>query len=449
MKTPPAQVPAGLLQSHKRYPGVDVLYHVAYYHAARVGYQDIVSRSLHDFKDGCEPQTSRWIALAAPRVCKDLKFDVIVRALGTSELKASTDTPLDRLCEAIAGGSGATYAPERLEKSRAVRAMTSLGGRVARQKELEGCYAFDGTGLNGGSRILVVDDIATTGATLEAVDRAIATALPGATITCFVLARVEAQLQNTHIDPAYFIKGAPADAARETVKAPQADSRRTSARAPMADPARSSVRRPSAEPVTASVRMQVAPDGVAMRPASDRVNASGGSPLRETDSQRLRRVPAYADIQAYPGRTPVVDRIGRVSRGLHTRFYVIGLVLSLLLLGATVLIPVKKEPPPPTSQFVQLVNQNAIKSPDPIPERRAPQPLPEGKPAVVTVPSMGLRSSHSMESRIIPREIVRLKERVEILRRFSSATGPDWFQVKTKSGAIGWVIASVIRELRG
>jgi len=449
MKTPPVQAPAGLLQSHKRYPGVDELHHVAYYHAARVGYQDVVSRSLHDFKDGCEPQTARWIALAAPRVCEGLNFDVIIRALGTSELKPSTETPLDRLCQAIAGGSGATYAPERLEKSRAVRAMTSLGGRAARQKELENCYSFNGTGLAPGSRVLVVDDIATTGATLEAVRGAVAAALPESTIICFVLARVEAQLQNTHIDPAYFLKGAPADPVRPTVRVPQSDLLRSSVMAPLAEPARTSARRPQPDPVTASVRMNAPVDAVAMRSTSVRMTASGRSPLGTTDSQMPRRVPAYEDVQAIPGRPAAAERTGRVTRGLHTRFYVIGLMLSLLLLGATVLIPTKKDPPPPTSQFVQLVNQNAIKSPEPIPERRAPQPPGEGKPAVVTVPSTGLRTSHSMESRIIPKETVRQKEHVAILRRFSPAAGPDWLQVRTKSGVVGWVVASVVRELRG
>ncbi|HTO95171.1 MAG TPA: hypothetical protein VMM80_12345 [Bacteroidota bacterium] len=447
MKTPPVQAPAGLLQSHKRYPGVDVLYHVAFYHAARVGYQDIVSRSLHDFKDGCEPQTARWIALAAPRVCKDLKFDVIIRALGSLELKTSSDTPLDRLCQAIAGGSGAVYAPERLEKTRSARAMTSLGGRAARQKELDGCYAFDGAGLAPGSRILVVDDIATTGATLEAVQAAITLALPEASVICFVLARVEAQLQNTHIDPAYFLKGAPAEPARATVKAPLPDHAGRSARAPLADPAPGSVRRSQDAPVTSSVRMTAVADAAAMRSTSVRMTTSGRSPVGLTDSQRLRKAPAYAE--PIPGRAPASDRTGRVSRGLHTRFYVIGLALSLVLLGATVLIPTKKEPPPPTSQFVQLVNQNAIKSPEPLPERRASQPQGEGKPAVVTVPSTGLRTSHSMESRIIPKETVRQRERVAILRRFSSSTGPDWLQVRTKSGTVGWVVASVVRELRG
>jgi hypothetical protein len=130
---------------------------------------------------------------------------------------------------------------------------------------------------------------------------------------------------------------------------------------------------------------------------------------------------------------------------------VIGLLLSLLLLGATVLIPVKKEPAPPTSRFVQLVNQSEIKSPEPIPERRPVQSGEslKGKPAVVTVPGTGLRTSHSMESRVIPKTTVRQKERVEILRRYSSQTGPDWILVRTTSGTIGWVVASVVKELHG
>jgi hypothetical protein len=417
MNTPPLQAPAGLLQSVKRYPGVELLYHIAYYHAARVGYQDIVSRSLHDFKDGCEPQAARWIALAAPRVCGNLKFDVVIRSLGAGELKASPATPLDRLCQAIAGGSGAVYEPSRLKKEKLVRAMTSLGGRALRQKELEGVYRFEGSGLARDARILVVDDIATTGATLEAVSRAITGALPGAVVACFVLARVEAQLQNRHLDPNYFLKGVQADQARISTRMSPAA---------MAQPS---------EHLKRTARM----------PAPVVVSASG------PDTQRLRKAAVPVQHPVIPAKGVSSESTGKIRQGLHTRFYVVGLLMSLLLLGATVLIPVKKEPPPPTSQFVQLVNQNEIKSPEPIPERRPAQPdaQTDGKPAIVTVPSTGLRTSHSMESRIVPRATVHQKERVDIIRRFSSQTGPDWILVRTKSGTLGWVVASVVKELRG
>ena len=419
MKMPLTQAPSSLLQSARRYPGVERLYHVAYYHAARVGYQDIVSRSLHDFKDGCEPQAARWIALAAPRVCKDLNFEIIVRALRAGELKASPNIPLDRLCMAIAGGSGAAYEPERVEKGRCVRALTSLGGRLARQKELDGVYRFDASGLAGAVKVLLVDDIATTGATLEAISRAITQALPGAVITCFVLARVEAQLQNRHINPDYFLRGEQAD--------PAQCGARMSLRAP-AEPS---------EFLPPSTRI----------PSSPPPTGRGSGP----DTQRLGKSTVPVLPQGVSSKPAAPDRKGRVRKGLHTRYYVIGLLLSLLLLGATVLIPVKKEPAPPTSRFVQLVNQSEIKSPEPIPERRPVQSGEslKGKPAVVTVPGTGLRTSHSMESRVIPKTTVRQKEQVEILRRYSSQTGPDWILVRTTSGTIGWVVASVVKELHG
>jgi hypothetical protein len=229
---------------------------------------------------------------------------------------------------------------------------------------------------------------------------------------------VEAQLQNKHIDPNYFLKGGQSDVAQQSTR----------------------------------MASQSAPEHPDMRNKSVRMPVAGAGPAAGSgpDTQKLRKPALSASSAGVSSRGSASEGQGRVKKGLHTRFYVIGLFLSLLLLGATVLIPVKKEPAAPTSQFVQLVNQNEIKSPEPIPERRPAQPAPpEGKPAVVTVPSTGLRTSHSMESRIIPKVTVRQKEHVEIIRRFSSQTGPDWIQLRTKSGTIGWVVASVVKELRG
>jgi hypothetical protein len=136
------------------------------------------------------------------------------------------------------------------------------------------------------------------------------------------------------------------------------------------------------------------------------------------------------------------------SKGLDTRVYVVGLLLSLLLLGATVLFPAKKDAGAVAPQFVKLVAENAIQSPVPIPERRISSGT-EGKTGMVTVPSTGLRSSHSVESTIIPKTTIRNRERVEIIRKFRSPVGPDWVQVRTKSGVTGWVMASVVKEVRG
>jgi len=447
--TTPTQ--AGLLKSAKRYPGLESLIHVAYYHAARVGYQDVISRSLHDFKDGCEPQTSRWISLATPLVCKQLNFDLIVRPLGSAEETVSGSAPLDRLCRAIATASGATYAPERLRKTGPVRALTTLGGRVMRQMELDGAYAFDAAGLPDTFRVLVVDDLVTTGATLEAVCRTIRGARPGARILTFVLARVEAQVQNAHLDQNYFLHGAtatkghPETSVMGTAKAPRS----------VTESSRSllSVMPTSRGPASA-VRPSVRHDSAG---SSDdlsgfmRMTKSTAAPPPEQKMAILPSGPARPRINSpVDARAKAAIPSLRKRKGLDTRVYVVGLVLSLLLLGATFLIPTKKEPQAQPAQFVQLVTENAIRSQDPLPERRpAVAPATEGKPGVVTVPSTGLRASHSIQSKVIPKTTVRNRERVEIVRKFTSQTGPDWILVKTRSGVLGWVMSSVVKEVRG
>jgi predicted amidophosphoribosyltransferase len=408
-----------LLKSVNRYPGLELLHHAAYYHAARVGYQDIISRSLHDFKDGCEPQTSRWVSLAAPLVSKELQFDVIVRALGSAEDAASGTTPLDKLCAAIAVASGAAYVPERLQKVAQVRALTSLPGRAARQKELRGAYTFDATGLPANVRILVVDDLATTGATLEAITNAIRDAHAGANVVCFTLARVEAQMHNTHLDPGYFLNGI---AARPDARSKADES---TARIPSSDLI---AMRPK---ITAASR-ETSIGSLTSRPKNAPPATGKHETSRPGDSRR--------GIPHVPAAPP--------SKGLDTRVYVVGLLLSLLLLGATVLFPAKKDAGAVAPQFVKLVAENAIQSPVPIPERRIGSAT-EGKTGMVTVPSTGLRSSHSVESTIIPKTTIRNRERVEIIRKFRSPVGPDWVQVRTRSGVTGWVMASVVKEVRG
>lgn len=413
----PASATMGLLRSEKRYPCIDVLYHVAHYHSARVGYQDVISRSLHGFKDGAEPQTTRWIRLAVPPAAAELKSDLIIRALGSNEEVASDGTPLDRLCAEIAAASGATYAPERLKKTRMIRPLASLAGRALRQRELDGVYEFSAEGLAPDARVLIVDDLATTGSTMGAIATAVRAALPGGSVSCFVLARVAAQLHNAHLNVGYFLNGEDAvlpeipQLEMETQKAPPA----VLARAQVCDPPLS---RPPASTRRSSVPKIAPPVRRAQGPGSN--------------------------------RRSVMPAVPPKRRGLDTRVYVIGLMLSLVVLGVTVMLPAKKDPVVPAPQFTRLVAENAVRSPEPLPARREiPAPVQVGTPGVVTVPGTGLRANHSMDSRVLPKAGVRLKERVEILRRFSPQIGPDWVQVRTRSGAVGWVVASVVKEVRG
>jgi SH3-like domain-containing protein len=64
--------------------------------------------------------------------------------------------------------------------------------------------------------------------------------------------------------------------------------------------------------------------------------------------------------------------------------------------------------------------------------------------AVVDVPNVGLRKSPDITGRATFGTL-RRGERVEIVRRISGK-GPAWVKVKTKSGRVGWVFASVVKE---
>ncbi len=162
-----------LLKDSEQIRGISQVYFAAYHRPTNSGRPDSISQCIQDFRKWIEPQTSRWISLVAPLICSAGPFDIIVRALGSGELTARVNGSLDRLCEVIAQQSGATYAPELLVKSRATRTLQGLGGRVAHQKELAGVYEFRGADIKASSRILVVDDIMSTGSTLEAVGSAI------------------------------------------------------------------------------------------------------------------------------------------------------------------------------------------------------------------------------------------------------------------------------------
>lgn len=90
------------------------------------------------------------------------------------------------LARAVAAGTGAPFAPRALEKLRATRAQSRLGAGE-RKANLAG--VFKGVrALVAGKNVLLVDDVMTTGSTLEAASRALRAA-GAARVEVLVLAR--------------------------------------------------------------------------------------------------------------------------------------------------------------------------------------------------------------------------------------------------------------------
>ncbi len=92
-------------------------------------------------------------------------------------------------------------------------------------------------------------------------------------------------------------------------------------------------------------------------------------------------------------------------------------------------VPVREVAPPPKKVV-------AVEKPGPAPN------------AVVSVPSAGLRSSPSLKVHPM-KATVKRNERITILKRVPSRSGPDWVQIRTGSGRVGWIWASLVREYRG
>jgi hypoxanthine phosphoribosyltransferase len=377
-----------LLRIPGQIAGVKSAYHIAYHHAMRAGFQERISKYLPDFKEGKEPQTSRWIALATPLICEGRYFDIVVRALRSDEMIVDGASPLDRWGDAIARERGVVYCPERLRKMRATKPLHELGGRTARQAELADVYKFDASGLEPTAKVLVIDDLFTTGSTVAAIAAAVHKALPTSEIVCCVLYKSDALCQNIHLDPAYFgVEDLPSQA---TAKASQK---------------------------TAST--------------ISNVQSSPKPPVRQNSVPKQRE-----NVKKSP-----------------VKYYVGTLVFAFLVFGAFVPLKSGKQPLPAGEALAASfpVAEEAAKvvpPPPPVPGVE----LPPGskqldlRQGIITVPNAGLRVNHAMGSATVPRVAVKSGERVGVVRKFSTAAGPGWVQIRTRAGKVGWVFASVVKE---
>jgi predicted amidophosphoribosyltransferase len=380
--------------------GISETAYIGHYHPVRSGHQERVSASLRRFIEGTEPHLSRWIELAAPRVVAELSFDLIVRALRHDEIAAGGSAPLDNLCDAIAVASGKPYVPHRLKKGRATKPLEDLVGKAARAAEMDGVLHFDGSSIRDDARILVVDSLLWTGATLEAVARAIHESLPRAAVVAFVLTRADSTSNNGHLNADYF-EGT------------------------------------STDPAGAPARSRKGPSP-AKKPKDARPVPA------ETRAQDPAPVPAETRAQ---DAAPVPARRSRIST---STFFIGGMALVFLIIGALVPLRSGKKPPDMPDPLVEPFE------PGPPDKTEAPPPPPRDhsvrtdEPAypqgVVIVPDAGLRQSASLDARMVGKARLRNGEQVSIMKKQRPDFGPSWVQIKTNSGKVGWVFASVVQE---
>jgi len=379
-------------------------YHLAFYRAARSGYQDTVSKSFELFKASEEHHIRKWVELTAPIISSELSFTCVVRALDHDETVAGGTSSLDKLCEEVARRTGVPYCPERLHKTRTTVDMATLGGKQAKQAELAGVYQFNAEQLPENSRILIVEDLFTTGTTLEAIAGTIKAALPNAEIIAFAFVKRDGSASNSHLDAGYFFAG-----------------------------------NDYAIPIPTIGTTDTQPELIGSQTGSHLAW------LADTNHPKmLNKKPRIATISrpAFPKVAFFKDKKKASS------LYVVAVIAASTLLGAFVQFQSgqgveRNDEPLPIAEYTEIVPEANSLTPEVVPP---PKRVEFDRIGTITVPNVGLRTASSFDSRVVSKAQLRHGERVGIVRRVTPSHGPAWVQVKTRGGKSGWVLASVVRE---
>jgi len=378
--------------------------------------QDMISKFLVDFKAGAEPQTTQWIRLASLVASHSFSCDIVIRALGPKEEIADGATSLDKLGVAIARKTGAKYCPSRLQRSsNGIDGIMRDPGAAATEQ-----YRFDKSFLPPKTRVLVVGDPETIPSTFEAIKTGILEALPEAEVKFFTLSWLGEHVKGGHLDAKYFLSHASPVSVLQKGGTEE-----------MAQPTPS-------------------------REAKSRKGKSAPEKPAAQGKEKARVVPAPV---SQPGAN-VAKPEGHLPGNMRNRLFVLGGAVLIIGLGLMVIIsrtwtngqrwlgsgtqdiiPVQTVQPEYTKPVV------AKEAPVEIPKPPAPQKKSDGPGGVITVPKAGLRSAPSLTAKPV-KATVKNNERVTILKRAPSSSGPDWVQIETESGKVGWVWANVVREQR-
>jgi len=154
---------------------------------------DYISHELYKFKDGHTKEMIAFLKTVQKHVTDSkLSFDMVVRALGKNELVASGTAPLDHLGKLLAHLTGATYQQDYLKKLHVTPSLKPMGA-AQRRETVSKAYAINSPIVLTGKRVLIVDDISTSGASLAGIATIIKAAYPIVKIAGFCLAKTKSQ----------------------------------------------------------------------------------------------------------------------------------------------------------------------------------------------------------------------------------------------------------------
>lgn len=167
--------------------GYENVWHFGYYF--KYGTSDYLSYQIMDFKADKPDQLEAFAKLSADWFEKEfLTFDYVIRMLGSKETIATKSNRMRTVALAIANATDAQYHPLLIKKNRATKSLKMLG-RASRQAELEGVFEINEPVDLNGKRVLVVDDVTTTGTSFEAIAATLKAAYPTVQLYGYALTR--------------------------------------------------------------------------------------------------------------------------------------------------------------------------------------------------------------------------------------------------------------------
>ncbi len=178
-----------MFENSKNIPDLDKSFYLAHYKPRSRGGNDRLSSYLLSFKDGNKDAVKHWIQYAKGEFKKsELKFDVVIRALGSQEISYTPGHPLDELGQEIARLTKAKYTPQILQKKHANEPLKRLPA-AGRHEALRGIFKFDAGSIAENAKILIIDDVITTGATIKEICRTIKASRPDVVTHLFTLTK--------------------------------------------------------------------------------------------------------------------------------------------------------------------------------------------------------------------------------------------------------------------
>lgn len=194
------------LQNDEYWLKLERAWHLCYY-LRNHDDNTVLTAKILEFKDGNKKTVTIWCQWAVDELTNSgVEFDLVVRALGSTELVPGGNKPLDELGRCLEAALGTNYKPIVLRKTRLTKPLHTLFSLPERKKEIGNIYVVNNTSVNYNRKnILIIDDITTSNVTIGEILRALKVQWPKAKYYLFCLGKTSTEKNiNANIDQNYF-----------------------------------------------------------------------------------------------------------------------------------------------------------------------------------------------------------------------------------------------------